>query len=55
MDMNSVPEREDLEDYASRILARAGYDRDGRDKDQKRESVRAISTPFGGLTGYKRK
>ena len=55
MDMHSMSERENLEDYASMILARAGYDRDGREKDAKRESVRAISTPFGGLTGYKRK
>lgn len=35
---------------ADRLLKRAGYKPDGRPKSDKRESLRAISTPCGGRT-----
>jgi vacuolar-type H+-ATPase subunit E/Vma4 len=47
--------QKELEAEADRILARAGYEADGREKSAKRESLRAISTPFGGKPGFKLK
>ena len=47
--------QQELEAEANRILAQAGYKADGRETSAKRESLRAVSTPFGGKPGYKLK
>ena len=39
---------------ANKLLAQAGYARDGRPKSAKRESLKAISVPCGGKPGWKR-
>jgi len=50
-----VKSQKELKAEADRILAQAGYKADGRENSAKRESLRAISTPFGGKPGYKLK
>lgn len=59
--MPSTAEIKKLEAEATKLLRKAGYKADGQPKDQQKswdstgESVRAISTPMGGKSGYSRK
>lgn len=57
----SQAEEKKLEGEATKLLRKAGFRADGQPRDQKKtwdstgESVRAISTPMGGKSGYTRK
>jgi len=53
--MKSTGTDRELERLANEILCKNGYARDGRPFGDKRESVRYISTPQGGKSGYSRK
>lgn len=46
--------RKELVAEANSLLAQAGYKPDGRPTTAKRGSVRAISTPCGGRSGFRR-
>jgi len=46
--------QKELEAKANKLLAKAGYARDGRPKSAKRESLKMISIPCGGQPGFKR-
>ena len=54
-EMIMVNREKDLEKMANALLAQHGYAPDGRPFGDKRESVKAWSTPCGGQPGYRKK